>query len=124
MKSNLLHPGSQWFSRCVIVLLCIIPGPPILRDNFLVRIQEGEVNVSIDLSLDPATFPQPANFSWNVNGQTLANLPRSYSSVNFSTVRRNQAGKYTVFVANYLLSDSTVQVGNDTGSFCLDVLCT
>ena len=100
-----------------------ITGPPILRDNVLVRIEEGNKNVPIDLSLDPAAFPEPTDFSWNVNGQPLTNLPRTYSSVNFSTVRRSHTGNYTVFAANYLLNDSTVQVGNDTGSFYLDVLC-
>ena len=108
-----------------VLLSVIITGPPILRDNFLVRIQEGNKNVPIDLSLDPAAFPEPTNFSWNVNGQSLTGLPQtySYSRVNFSTVRRSHAGNYAVFAANYLLNDPTVQVGNDSGSFYLDVLC-
>ena len=102
-------------------------GPPILRDNFLVRIEEGDINVPVDLSQEPVAFPEPSVFSWNVNGhgQPLTNLPQalSYSNVNFSTIRRGHAGNYSVFAANYLLNDPTAQVGNDTGSFYLDVLC-
>ena len=98
-------------------------GPPILRDNFLVRIEEGDINVPIDLSQEPAAFPEPSIFLWNVNGQPLTNLPQSYSSVNFFTIRQIHAGNYSVFAASYLLTDPTAQVGNDTGSFYLDVLC-
>ena len=100
-----------------------ITGPPTLRDNFLVRIKEGNKNVPIDLSLDPTAYPEPTTFSWNMNGQSLTNLPQTYSSVNFSIVRRSHTGNYTVFATNYLLNDPTTQVGNDTGSFYLDVLC-
>ena len=96
-----------------------------MRDNFLVRIEEGDENIPVDLRLDqnPAAFPEPTGFIWNVNGELLTYLPRTYSSVNFSTIRRNHAGNYTVFAVSYFLDDSTTQVGNDTGSFYLDVLC-
>ena len=93
-----------------------------MRDNFLVRIEEGSENVPVDLGLDPAAFPEPTDFTWNVNGQPLT-LPRTYSRVNFFTIRRSNTGNYTVFTANYLLDDPTLQIGNDTGSFFLDVLC-
>ena len=99
-----------------------------MRDNFLVRIEEGDENIPVDLQLDqnPAAFPEPTEFIWNVNGELLTYLPRTYSSVNsVSTIiiRRNHAGNYTVFAVSYFLDDSTTHVGNDTGSFYLDVLC-
>ena len=100
-----------------------IIGPPLLRDKYVVRIEESNGNVPFDLSLDPAIFPEPSDFTWNVNGQPLTNLPLSYSSVNFSTIRRSHAGNCSVFAANYLLNDLSVQIGNDTDSFYLDVLC-
>ena len=128
MKCKLL-----WFSRISMVhyqqtlqslfFVASITGPPLLRDKYVVRIEESNENVPVDLSLDPAVFPEPSDFSWNVNSQPLTNLPLSYSSVNFSTIRRSHAGNYSVFAANYLLNDPSVQIGNDTGSFYLDVLC-
>ena len=41
----------------------------------------------------------------------------------FDTVRRTDAGNYTVTATNFALRDPGVEVGSDTGSFFLDVLC-
>ena len=106
-----------------LLFVASIIGPPLLRDKYVVRIEESNENVLVDLSLDPAVFPEPSDFSWNVNSQPLTNLPLSYSIVNFSIIRRSHAGNYSVFAVNYLLNDPSVQIGNDTGSFYLDVLC-
>ena len=100
-----------------------ITEPPNLRDNFLVRIEERSENVPVDLRQEPAAFPEPTLFSWTKDGQPLTGLPLTYSSVTFGTVRRTDAGKYTVSATNFVIGSSTEQVGNDTGSFCLDVIC-
>ena len=102
-------------------------GPPNLRDSFLVMTEENNESVLIDLRQDPVAFPEPTmpdSFTWNKDGQLLTGLALTYSNVTFTTVRRTDAGNYTVFAANFVTSDSMKQlVGNDTGSFYLDVLC-
>lgn len=103
----------------------IIVGPPILRDNFLVRIQEGDLDVPIDLRQEPAAFPEP-NFEWLIGGQPLIRqngISTTYSSITFDSIVRTDSGNYTVNATNFLLDNSNEPVGNDVGSFYLDVLC-
>ena len=98
-----------------------------MRDNFLVRIQEGDLNVPIDLHQEPAAFPEPSDFEWLIGGQPLRQngLTTTYSSVTFDSVMRSDSGNYTVNAMNFLLGNANepVLVGNDMGSFYLDVLC-
>ena len=98
-----------------------------LQDNFLVRIEEGSRNIIVDLRQDPAAFPEPTLFSWNKDGQPLSatELTLTYSSVTINTVRRADAGNYTITATNFVLPGSPVanQLSNDTGSFYLDVIC-
>ena len=39
------------------------------------------------------------------------------------SVERADAGNYSVFVTSFVLDGSMEQVGNDSGSFYLDVIC-
>jgi hypothetical protein len=97
-----------------------------LRDNFSVRIEEGDLNVPIDLLQEPAAFPEPSDFEWLIGGQPLrqnGRITTTYSSVIFASVMRTDTGNYTVNATNFLLDDVTQPVGNDVGSFYLDVLC-
>ena len=96
-----------------------------MQDNFLVKIQEGDLNVPINLLQEPAAFPAPSNFEWLRDGQSVRQigLTTTYSSVLFSSVLRSDAGNYTVSVTNFLLDNATQPVGSDMGSFSLDVLC-
>ena len=107
--------------------MIIFLGSPILRDNLLVKIEVGTENITVDLNQEPAAFPEPTRFSWNKDGQPLSvtDLILTYSNVTFNTVRRADAGNYTVTATNFVLpgSPGTNQVGNDTGSFYLDVIC-
>ena len=91
----------------------------------MVRIEENSENVQVDLRQVPAAFPEPTMFTWYRSGQELISLPRTYSNVTFATIRRADAGNYTVSATNFVLpgSPGTMQVGNDTGSFYLDVIC-
>ena len=83
------------------------------------------MDVTIDLCQDPAPFPEPSIFIWSKDGQPLsADIPMTYSTVTFLSVTRNISGNYAVSVTNnFLLDNSSQQLGNDIGSFYLDVLC-
>ena len=72
-----------------------------------------------------AAFPEPS-FEWLIGGQPLIRrngIITSYSSIIFGSLMRSDSGNYTVNTMNYLLNNVTQPVGNDTGSFYLDVLC-
>ena len=100
-----------------------------MQDDFLVKIEEGSRNITVDLRQDPATFPEPTLFNWSKDGQPLSatELTLTYSSITIDTVRRDDAGNYTVTATNFVLSESDIpvanQLSNDTGSFYLDVIC-
>ena len=91
----------------------------------MVKIEENSLNIPIDLRQEPAAFPEPTSFHWYKDGQRLteADRPPTYSNVTFSTVRREDAGNYTVSATNFVVGSNVEQVGNDTGSFFLDVIC-
>ena len=96
-----------------------------MQDNFSVKIQEGDLNVPINLLQEPAAFPEPSDFDWLVGGQPLRqnDITTTYSSVTFASVMRSHTGNYAVTATNFLLDNATQQVGSDAGSFYLDVLC-
>ena len=97
-----------------------------MQNNLLLRLQENNEDIPIDLHQERAAFPEPTLFSWNKDGQALrTGLTLTYSTVIFDVVRRVDAGNYSVTATNFVLpgSPGTNQVGNDTGSFNLDVLC-
>ena len=98
-----------------------------MRDNFSVKLLEGDLNVLIDLNQEPAAFPEPSDFEWLIGGQSLIRrngIVTSYSSIIlFGSLMRSDSGNYTVNATNYLLDNVTQPVGNDIGSFYLDVLC-
>ena len=100
-----------------------IIGPPNLQSNIVVRIEENSENVPVHLRQEPAAFPEPTLFSWNKDGQPLTRLTLTYSNVTFDTVRRSDAGNYTVSATNFVIGSRTEQVGSDIGSFYMDVLC-
>lgn len=47
----------------------------------------------------------------------------TYSSIRFPTIERQYSVNYTIFATNTDIDDPTQQIGNDTGSFYLDVIC-
>ena len=96
-----------------------------MQDNFLVKIQEYDLNVPINLLQDPIAFPEPSSFDWLKDGQPLrqSGLSITYYSVMFFSVMRSDAGSYTVSTTNFLLDNVIQPVGSDSGSFYLDVLC-
>ena len=94
-----------------------------MQDDLLVRIEEGTETITIDIYQEPAAFPEPSSFIWSKDGAPLTSLIQTYSSVTFTTFGRNDTGNYTVSATNFLLDNLTNQVGNDTGSFLLDVIC-
>ena len=99
-------------------------GPPNLRKDLIMKIQEGDANIPIDLHQDPAPFPEPNIFNWSKDGQPLsASLSITYSTLTFSSVTRNSTGNYMVSTTNFLLSNSSQQLGSDIGTFYLDILC-
>ena len=55
-----------------------------MRDNFSVKLLEGDLNVLIDLNQEPAAFPEPSDFEWLIGGQALIRrngIVTSYSSI-------------------------------------------
>ena len=94
-----------------------------MRDNLLLKIEENTSNVEIDLRQEPAGFPKPTSFIWSKDGWPVTGPVQTYSSVTFATVRREDAGNYAVSATSYALGSTTEQVGSDTGSFFLDVIC-
>ena len=98
-------------------------GPPNLRDDFLVMVEENSLNVAIDLRQPPAAFPEPTMYTWYKNGQPLTRFDQSFSSVTVPSVQRSDFGNYSIFATNFVLDGSMEQMGNDTGSFILDVIC-
>ena len=96
------------------------------QDNFTVKVLENSHNVTIDLHQGPDAFPESTVFNWDKDGQPLRpDLLLTYSNVTFDTVNRADAGNYAVTAINFVLpgSPGTNQVGNDTGSFYLNVIC-
>ena len=88
--------------------------------------QENETNIPVDLRQQPAAFPDPTFFIWNKDNQSVrTGLIFAYSGVTFDTIRRVDAGNYTVTATNFVLPSSpgADQVGSDSGGFYLDVIC-
>ena len=104
----------------------IILGPPKLRDNVVMKVEENTKNVSVDLldHQEPAPFPIPTVFIWYKDGQQLSmsdiSVDWTYSIATFSTVSRVNAGHYAVSTTNF---GKNQQIGNDSGGFHLDVIC-
>ena len=103
-------------------------GEPKLRDNLLIKLKENTRNVIIDLLEEPVPVPIPGIVFWKKDGRSLSRSNRiglTYSSVTFDTIRREDIGNYSVFVANRLtlIRYGFYRPGTDTGSFYLDVIC-
>ena len=111
---------NDWYFVCINCVL----GPPMLRDNVLLKVRENSGRIPVNISEGLAAFPEPTS-QWNKDGQPLSGSRPvlTYDSVTFDNVMRSDAGNYTVVVTNYVLSSTTEQVGSDSGSFSLDVLC-
>ena len=95
-----------------------------LQDDVLLKVEESSGRIPVDLSEGLAAFPEPM-FQWSRNRQLL-NGPRPalmYNSITFDDIQRADGGNYTVMATNFVLNSTTEKVGNDTGSFYLDVLC-
>ena len=93
-------------------------------NNFMVRVSENSRNISINISQDPTAFPTDTiSFDWSRDGQPLSSssdISLTYSAVTFTNVGRQDSGGYSVFASNVVQG---IEVGNDTGSFNLDVVC-
>ena len=95
------------------------------------KIEENSEDVPIDLRQDPAAYPEPMtsdSFEWSKDGLPLTETsPRlsqlTYSRVSFDTVIREDAGNYIVSATNYVSGSTTQEIGSDTGSLRLDVIC-
>ena len=90
----------------------------------MLKVRESSRRIPVNISEGLAAFPEPT-FQWNKDGQPLSGSRPvlTYNSVTFDNVTRSDSGNYTVAVTNYVLNSTTEQVGNNTGSFSLDVLC-
>jgi hypothetical protein len=98
-------------------------GPPNLQDNLRLNVVENTDSVPVELSRSPAAFPEPALFNWSKDGEVFNSPSLTYSSITFTPLRRSDTGNYMVSASNYVIDSNTEQVGNDTGSFFLNVIC-
>ena len=89
-------------------------------------VENAASSVPVELGQSPAAYPEPTVYTWNKDGEPLSSGPGrtlTYSSITFSPVTRSNAGNYMVSTTNYILGSNTEQVGNDTGSFFINVIC-
>lgn len=93
-----------------------------MHDNILLKVEENNGRISVNLSESTAAFPEPT-FNWTKDGQPLTGFDLTCSTLTFDNVKRIDSGQYTVSATNFVINSTTEQVGNDTGSFYLDVLC-
>ena len=109
----------------VLHCMYVCVGAPNLKDNLLMKIEENSENVPIDLLQEPTAFPELSSFTWRKDGQRLddSGVSLTYSNATFAKVMREDAGVYTVSATNFVVGSTTQQVGTDTGSFRLDVIC-
>ena len=94
-----------------------------MRDNFLVKVEENSLDIVIDLHQPPAMFPEPTTYTWYKNGQPLTRFHYTFSSVTIPSVQRSDVRNYSVFAITFVSDGSMEQVGNDTGSFYLEIIC-
>ena len=106
----------------------ILAGMPILINGLQVTVLEGEDLIVDGLEEQPAAYPFPI-FQWTRNGIPVVNISESvsygYPSINFYNISRTAAGNYSLFAENYVINSTgtSIMVGNDMGSFTLDVFC-
>ena len=93
-----------------------------IQDNIMLKVEENSGSIPVSLSEGLAAFPNPT-FQWTKDGVRLNGPALTYSSVTFDIVTREDAGNYTVLATNFLLNSMTEVIGNDIGSFYLDIFC-
>ena len=95
-----------------------------LMEDRTIRFQEGVNDVAVNLEEGRSAFPTPM-FEWTQNGQPAMNGSGrvfGYPSLTISSVARTDRGMYTLSARNFELG-TTNEIGNDAGTFTLDVLC-
>ena len=115
--------GGGGLEKKVIKQCTVVAGPPNLRDDFMVLLEENSENIPVDLRQDPPAFPEPTMFTWYRNGALLVGFHQTYSNLTFGTITRGNAANYTVSATNFILDSILEQVGTDAGSFNLNVIC-
>lgn len=58
-----------------------------------------------------------------VNVTNSSQITYGYPTIVFQYVLREDIGNYTLSATNFRLDNESLQVGNDTGSFFLNVFC-
>ena len=99
--------------------------PPVLNNIPLFTRQRNEV-FRVDLSAgNTPAFPFPI-FTWSrAGGEAVVNMTGrvyGYPSVSIESVQPSDIGYYNLTAINYL-HDGITELGNDSGSFYLDILC-
>ena len=94
-----------------------------MQDNLRLSILDNTISVPVELRETPVAFPEPTVYTWSKDGQAFNHPSLTYSRITFAPLRRSDAGNYMVSATNYILGSNSEQVGNDTGSFFLNVIC-
>lgn len=111
--------------QCVVIIM-IIAGAPQLATGLIREVVEGR-GFALDLSIGRDPFPYPRDFQWTRNGGVLlrnaSRVTWGYPSVVIHNVSRTDRGQYSLSAINYRLDNPNEEIGRETGSFQLNVLC-
>ena len=82
--------------------------------------------LTVDLELMPEAFPFPQSVQWYKDGEEAdndADRTLGYPNAIFDQVNRDDAGMYTLTATNNRLDNASVEIGTDSASFNLTVIC-
>ncbi len=99
--------------------------PPQLSNGRVIKVDERDGNIPVDIATPPLAYPTPTDFQWTKDGVTIPISSRatfSYPSVLFNSLERSDSGLYSLTATNHR-TDNGVAIGTGQGSFTLDVLC-
>lgn len=129
-------------SYCFVIirhLLIFTVEPELINESFPYVFREDHTNIAIDVRMTRQPYPESIiGFFWTLNGVVQSNDSRrifGYPRVTFRSLRREDAGNYTLTAINQnnivtnvpIITSSILNLGQNfgfgTGGFTLDVLC-
>ena len=84
-------------------------------------IENTDVDIDLGTAASSNAYPPPQLTSLTPSNVLDADF--LYPIVSLKTVKREQSGEYSLTATNYLVDNPSVQVGDSTGTFSLNVQC-